>query len=988
MCRQASVRGRLICWNVFGSIVLGAGLLVLLGGPVDPVAAQPPRPPQPANYKVRVRYFIHAARDQRIAQYFRLVAGLKKLNFQFVPPLADLPPTLPEDPTHNVFTGVIAAENARQLLNVPAVAAVQLIPADFALPMQADQRVQVQLELASGFTPERQLEFVDQLRALLSQFGFQEMTGYDERGYTGQPQTRLRGTIAVGELDTLLKDLRAQPTGWFAPRITLDQVPEPLRSVNPIPLSEVLADPSPVQWLAEPPARGEADLDKLSANLWQIVQAKKPIEEPLRVEVLLAFAPAEDDNLWRVGMKRAAPSLFVEGRLGNIVSGVFGQPFLNDAGQLKISPLKVDEQLAELARLDFVSGVRSPRPPLIYVAPSLKFEARNAFALEKSGLKEWQEQGKRGQGVRLAIVDSDFRGHAEQIKIGNLPKTTRLVDLTRERNLLLRPDPLPGDPQALGHGTQLAVAASLAAPEADLTLIRIDAAAPLMLEAVLDYVTGSVFFSLNLARRYDEYVAAKAEWRRREQEVLAERRIVLESFEDELEARERFAFLGPIRPWVFTSREWSLLRLQELEKEKQILLLRERNLTEYAADVQSLKGISILASALVWNSGYPLGERSPLTQMIDRRVRPAPVPTLTEKGVCRPVRKEKDLPPLWFQSVGNNAGQAWYGLYRDVDQDGVMEFSAAPSASPPGSWTNELNFLAWQPFEKEQLLEVPANNTLRISLQWTEPHQPDYFIRTAGKDWYSTPLAELRFVVLRQRDPQAKTLTGDDFEVVARSLPFVQRLDNLPNSATYEIHAEWTTDRAGRYAVRIERQQPYKWLVMEEPKTGGLKFIKLKDLVPLGLQPLDTPILPILAQQWELYPRLYVEAAAGTEAGLGRPVWRDYATDSGTLGVPADGRALIAVGAAGFDNQRQPYSSSGPPANLPLYNTPRFLAYDHIGPGLAGTGPAFGASLAAPFAAGTAAVILSAGATQRQLWEQLHKDAKDETPSVSSCHRR
>ena len=85
-----------------------------------------------------------------------------------------------------------------------------------------------------GF-PSRQAE-----RALLADLDFREALGYDQRGYSGRPFTRLVGTIPVGHLQTLMRDLRYYPFGWFLPEIRLDRVPAPFRNQNPFRIIEVL----------------------------------------------------------------------------------------------------------------------------------------------------------------------------------------------------------------------------------------------------------------------------------------------------------------------------------------------------------------------------------------------------------------------------------------------------------------------------------------------------------------------------------------------------------------------------------------------------------------------------------------------------------------------------------------------------------------------------------------------------------------------------
>jgi len=56
-------------------------------------------------------------------------------------------------------------------------------------------------------------------------------------------------------------------------------------------------------------------------------------------------------------------------------------------------------------------------------------------------------------------------------------------------------------------------------------------------------------------------------------------------------------------------------------------------------------------------------------------------------------------------------------------------------------------------------------------------------------------------VVLRQRDPAAQVMSGDDMEPVAVAYGDPQRLDNRPNMATYEQAVEFTVERGKLYEV-------------------------------------------------------------------------------------------------------------------------------------------------------------------------------------------
>ncbi|HXG09052.1 MAG TPA: S8 family serine peptidase [Gemmataceae bacterium] len=215
-----------------------------------------------------------------------------------------------------------------------------------------------------------------------------------------------------------------------------------------------------------------------------------------------------------------------------------------------------------------------------------------------------------------------------------------------------------------------------------------------------------------------------------------------------------------------------------------------------------------------------------------------------------------------------------------------------------------------------------------------------------GEDVYRVPLAELRLVILRQRDPSGTNLPADDFEVVAQSAGVPLRLDNQPTAATYEQSVEFTAEAGGRYALRVEGRAPE------------------------GTRPRGMPTLPAAQQSSELRPRIFVQ----TLAGPGRAVFADFTTDrpgrgfeGGSLGIPADAHRVITVGAADRAGRPQPYSAGGPPMNQDLTIKPDVLAYDVPA---AKDGP-YGTSLATTFAAGLAATAISAGVPRSAFLETL-----------------
>jgi hypothetical protein len=929
--------------------------LALTLAPV-PARAQPPAPAPPPRFDVALRYRITSARDQHVAEYDEMVEQLKRQGFEFTPPLENLPESDREDRTKNLLTGTVAPGNVLKLLDSLHVQTLLLTRPELRkAPPAPAARVKVRLELAGGFPTARQRELANQARVLLGTLGFVEAVGYDNRGYTGRPHTRLVGTVPTTTLlpipaallatvpiddiptPVLLGDLRDQPGGWLGAHIAREDLPMPLRLVNPITVIEVLPDPAPPKELPPPPPRAKGYLYKITPDLWAVAGAKDKANDVVRMEVILAYTPGPLDTGWRDPLLAAAPSAFVEGRMGPVVT------LLARAGQA-----------AGLAALPIVSTVRFPPLPLMPVAPGIKTDGDNARALRESGLERLHKQGFRGveqlckpgyrktfpTPVRIAILDTDFTGYEELVKAKRLPAGTRYVDMTVERSYDLLPEPPFEKGTGPGHGARCALAAALAAPEAELVLVRVDPTTPYQLREVADYINGQLPDSEYLTQRRGELATEAAVLRIRRRELQEERQRALENYEDERDFEREYGILGAAADWLFSPRRWHAKRVEEYEREVAAYRVREVRYLELMKGLQSLRGVQFVSCPLVWPDGYPVSSNSALSRWFAELPRP-----------CF----------LWFQAAGNTEGQSWTGLFHDADGNGAMEFAPHNAALPLGRWTRELNFLAWRPYEGKTEQDLPAGARIRLSLQWREPHDPTLFFRPGAPDLYRTPLAELRLLVLRQRDPDGKLLPADDFEVVGRAEGLPQRLDNQPNASTYELVVEFTVAKAGRYAVRVERQVPTRWVIISDPKSGREGIGVVEGLTPTGIRPVGVATLPEVEKNWELRPRLFVRAVDDKVGREGRPVLGDFATSTGTIGMPADSRGVVTIGAAGFDNRPEPYSAKGPPANLEFFVCPQALAYDRLQFGVEPPGVAFGTSLATPFAAGLAASLRSAG---------------------------
>jgi hypothetical protein len=770
---------------------------------------------------------------------------LKKAGFRRDPEEV-VPESEPEDVKSTRLRGTIPARSVRYLLDERHIKSILLIPHGAKPPEDKTQMVRVNLGLFGGLSPEGQRQLSDQTFEVLAGLQFRGAVGYDPRGYT-----RLVGSMPYNRLDALLTDLRAQPAGKRQPR--------PFQSVWAVRVVEVFPGmPLPIP-RPRPPQVPKGQ-EKLSPDLRDALSDAAGAAKPTRLEVILAATPAPEDRGYGSLLKRAAPGLVVEGRLGPLVS-VVANP----------------SQAPALAALPEVTGVRLPRLPQP-ARPAVVDNARWQPLLKASGAARLQALGQRGRGTQLAIVDSDFRGWEALVGKG-LPPDTRLLDLTRERNADMLPDPFPAG-QGPGSGTRHALTIARLAPEISLTLIRIAPNAPYMVEAVARTINGDPVRSINLDTRLAQLENEQSALDKRRDALLAERRLVFQDFRQEDEA--------------LTKRKAYLDKQKAYDRDAERFHATLQRYLQFRRDRTALRGIRVVASALSWHDGFPVDGTSALSRYFDDR----------------PFRAA-----LWFQAAGDTRGQSWTGLFRDADDNGVMEFAVPGQRPPDDLWTPELNFLSWRTATGKSARDIPAGTRFRITLQWREAHDPLY--AQTGEDPYRLPLARnLRVLLLHQADPDGTRQPADDLEIVGQSVGLPQRLDASPNSATYEVTLEVQIKKAGRYAVRIEGRAPE------------------------SIYPAADPTLPAMRKQGELRLRLFVSPLDAT----GRAILRDYVTAGGSLGMPGDARTAITVGAADERNRRQPYSAGGAPFNVELLSKPDVLAYDR----------SEGTAEAAAFAAGLA----------------------------------
>jgi hypothetical protein len=828
--------------------LLLAGALCCAGAALAAV----PAPPAPDTFDVTIRYRIDAFRTERVAQYFEMMRYLQAHGFRR-DPNEEVPEDEAENPAANTLHGSVPARRVPDLLAERHVKTMLLLPQGTALPEDKAELVRVDMRLSSGYPPDAQRELHGQTSGVLASIQFREAVGYDHHGFT-----RLLGAIPSDRVPNLLNDLRKLPAGA--------REPAPFATHWPLRVTEVLPG-MPVPAGRPRPGAIPAGQEKLTQDLREVLADADAAGTPQRLEVLLATSPPESDKAWRRWITSNAPGVMVEGRVGPLVT--------------VLAPPAAAPAIAARPEIDAVRLPRTARPGSR--TPGGNEETWRPL-LQEAGVARLHNLKHKGRGTRVAVIDSDFSGW-EALVGKQLPEQTRLIDLTTERNPTVLPDPWPGP--APGPGTRRAVTLSRAAPEADLTLIRVDPAAAYMVYQVARAINGDPYLSVSLENRLEEFAYQRRQLDERRDRLLQERKVVFESFEQEGEMAQR--------------REAYIKAQAEYERELRDYDARLKRFLDYQRETRRLHGIRLVASALVWDEGYPADGTSTLSRYFDDR----------------PFRAA-----LWFQAAGDSRGQNWSGLYRDVDGNGIMEFAPLDAPLPDDLWTPELSFLAWRGADQAKVLDIPANTRLRISLQWREAHEGLYL--RVGEDPYREPLNHLGLLVLQQPDPAGRRQPADDLVVVKQSAGLPQRLEQTPNGATYEQTVEVQVAKAGRYAVRVEGK-----------------------LAP-GILPPDTPTIPAAQKAaGELKVRLFVT----TLAGPGRAVWRDFTTAVGSQGMPGDARTAVTVGSADDTGRPQPYSAGGPPFALELLPKPDLHAFDR----------GEGTAEAAAFAAGVAAAAGQSG---------------------------
>jgi hypothetical protein len=799
-------------------------LLVVLLALASSAEAQVAYPPRPENYDVHFRYRIHANRDERIRQFRELEQFLKGVGF--VPAAREDADLDAFDPTAERMDGAMPSANAVRLFEDPRILTALFVPAGRKFPDDPTTPVQVRIILSGGLAPAQQRLLHEQVARHLGLMDFRQGVGYDTLDYR-----LLRGSIPAGQLFTLLKDLRNQPSGWFAPAVPPETLPLPMRNVLPVRLVEVLpdlpagaAEPPPPAPPAPPPAGAPAPPSpKLSPELVALLADAAAQDRPLRVDLLLENEPREGWRDARFRARTAATGVSVEGLVGLVAT-------------VRVAH---GRDVARLAELPMVRSVRLPRAGSETAVPLAGAAAPEpADVLASSRVAELHRIGYRGQGMRVAVVASEFPGVLGMTG-KQLPAGTRLVDLTAELNPDLLPN--PADPNRPGVGTVAALAVHAAAPAAEVVLVRIDPTAFHQLMTVARAAAGDPSYSEAMQSRSQELILQA-------ESLTARRTVVTEQYQ------RAFATLSD-EPAAVKARQDARAALDQLAADERTYNTAVGRFSALKAAVDSLRGTAVVVNTLVWDTGFPQDGLSALSRLLEARYLPRPVSSAIHAD-------REPAVPIWVQAASTAVGQVWAGPFRDADDNGAVEFVPPETPLPKGRWTRELNFLGFEPAGGQVAATLPAGLKLRFTVEWREP-------RIEAGVYTREPSFPFTLRLLRQLDPAGKTVASDELVEVARSVGMPARLLETAESGVYEQTLEVTVPADGVYALRLE---------------GGSV---LEDL------------LPALRRGAEITPRVVVQAGDSASAAKGRAVFQTFPTIAAGVGIAGDSPAAVAVGILG-----------------------------------------------------------------------------------------
>ncbi|MBX9584160.1 MAG: hypothetical protein K2X87_28000, partial [Gemmataceae bacterium] len=455
---------------------------------------------------------------------------------------------------------------------------------------------------------------------------------------------------------------------------------------------------------------------------------------------------------------------------------------------------------------------------------------------------------------------------------------------------------------APADGTAVARAARLAAPDAQLVLVRVAPDAFSQAYAVARFVTGDASYTEAMQSRLADLSARGEELQRRITAAVVERTRALEDASDEPKAVERR---------IQAQRALDALAAEEREQDERV-----RRALALQNSTRALAGADVVVNTLVWEPGFAHDGLSELSQLLDTSFASDAVSGPRTRSATRPPATPR---PVWVQATSPLVGSVWTGSFLDANTDRAMEFAPPAAPLPADEWARDLNFLGTRAADGTVSRTLPAGARVRLVVQWRETHDPFGY---GGAE----SIFPLTLRAFRQLDPEGKARASDELTELARSVGGPYRLWADPSYGVYEQILEFTVPEDGRYAVRVDGHEVYD------------------------------PRLPALRRRIEIVPRLTAEFD-GAGAEKGRPVWVSYSTKNAGVGIPGDSKAAIDVSASDKPFGDVPAGLTGAGPGVVLLAKPDLVANGLIAGEAAG-----GSGVAAGFAGGVLAGLIGSGA--------------------------
>lgn len=642
-----------------------------------------------------------------------------------------------EDTEVRWLPGSIPRGNEGKLAMVPFVRGVILYDPTIqgALKEQDPYRIECRL-FVSGKREDRSGVW-RATQKYLQPMGFLDAFAYDTLDFS-----RIMGSMPGGKIHPLVEEQAQKrmknvasdpvikdPAPIVAVFVRGEGATEPLPAFT-VPVGEAARMPPDTRAvLAQPPPMPPADGDKTEKPPADAAAPPPPAQVPVRFEVIL-------EQVSRTDASQEAKDLPWWGELGD---GAVLEARLGSLLTVKCTA----NQARIIAKQSGVAQVRFPRGPATLGMGS---SAANAQA---------------GPFVRTRTADSplvilhhDFQGWREQLGKG-LNQATVLVDLTRERNSGLLPDPFPTAPGGLGAGTKLAMESTRGVGTPPV-LVRIDPNSPAMIRRLVHALVGERYPTTLLSLRQGEA--------REQINTLSSQVVRAEEAVDAAESNAEGDSAEQLK-----RRKEAMGVVADLNKRINALTRIDQEVVFFQADMLGLAKAGVVVSGISWLEGHPQGGMAGVSRLIEEAFR----------GKL-----------LWIQAVPETRSQVWSGTLADRDGNGWAELRM-------GINNHDAEFLplTWKPVGEGAM----GPRRARLTVQYHEAHHPD--LVQVRPDLFRSPINKLRPLVVFQ--PTA-ALPGDPWSVVAQADGVALKLQQDANGASWEQQVDVDLSTPGRYAIRLE----------------------------------------------------------------------------------------------------------------------------------------------------------------------------------------